>query len=227
MKHYPQLAIIIPCYNEEECIQQAVEEASNFGQVFVIDNGSTDRSIARVQNTPAIVIQESRRGYGNAIMTGMLEAKRKDKTIALILDADLSDDPANIPQLVDPILQGHKDFVLSCRTRKEDQKNLEPHQRLGNHLAVWLMKQVIDYQYKDMGPFRAFNIQKILSLQLEDENFGWNIEMQMKAVKAELRIQEIELPYRKRIAGVSKISGNLKNSLRAGKIILRSVFRYA
>ena len=227
MKHYPQLAIIIPCYNEEECIQQAIEAASPFGQVFVIDNGSTDRSVAIVKNTTAILIQESRRGYGNAIMTGILEAKRKNKTIAIILDADLSDDPSDIPLLVDPILQGKKDFVLSCRTRKEDQKNLEPHQRLGNHLAVWLMKQAVGYQYRDMGPFRAFDIQKILSLHLEDENFGWNIEMQIKAVKAELRIQEIELSYRKRIAGVSKISGNLKNSLRAGKIILRSVFRYA
>lgn len=227
MTHYPQLAILIPCYNEEECIQKAIQEATPFGQVFVVNNGSTDQTVPKVKETAAILIHESRRGYGNAVMTGMLEAKRHGKTIAIILDADLSDDPKNIPVLVDPILNNEKDLLLSARTRKEDQKNLEVHQRLGNQLAVWLMKQAIGFEYKDMGPFRAFDIQKILELQMEDENFGWNIEMQMKAVQAGLRIQEIELPYRKRMAGTSKISGNLKNSLQAGKIIIQSVFRYA
>lgn len=227
MTQYAQLAILIPCYNEEECIREAIQAASPFGQVFVINNGSTDRSVSIAQESSAIVINEMRRGYGNAIMTGMLEAKRRGKTIALILDADLSDDPQNTPVLVNPIVNGEKDFVLSCRTRKEDQGNLEPHQRFGNELAVWMMKQAIGYKYRDMGPFRAFDIQKVLDLHMEDENFGWNIEMQMKAVHAKLRIQEIELPYRKRLAGVSKVSGNVKSSIKAGRIILQSVFRYA
>ena len=227
MKYYPQLAILIPCYNEEECIQAAIQASAPFGQVFVVNNGSTDRSIQKIKETSAILLQESRKGYGNAIMTGMLEAKRHGKSIAIILDADLSDDPQNTSLLVDPIVNGESDFVLSCRTRKEDQGNLEIHQRFGNQLAVWMMKQAIGFQYRDMGPFRAFDIQKILNLQLEDENFGWNIEMQMKAVQAGLRIQELELPYRKRLAGVSKVSGNLKSSIKAGRIILQSVFRYA
>ena len=227
MRHYPQLAILIPCYNEEECVLEAIKSACPFGQVFVLNNGSTDKTVQKAKTTSAIVLHESRSGYGNAVMMGMLEAKRLGKTIAIVLDADLSDNPHNIPVLMEPIIKGEKDFVLSSRTRKEDRGNLEIHQRLGNQLAVWLIKKSINYQYQDMGPFRAFDIQKILDLQMEDANFGWNIEMQMKAVHAELRIQEIELPYRKRLAGTSKVSGNLKSSLKAGRIILQSVFRYA
>lgn len=227
MPHYPQLAILIPCYNEEECILEAIQAASPFGQVYVLNNGSTDRTLELAKTTSAIVLNEFRAGYGNAVIMGMLDAKRHGKTIAIVLDADLSDDPQNIPILMTPIINGEKDFVLSARTRKEDKGNLEVHQRLGNQLAVWLIEKAIGYRYQDMGPFRAFDIQKILNLHMEDANFGWNVEMQMKAVHAGLRIQEIELPYRKRFAGVSKVSGNLRTSVKAGKVILQSVRRYA
>ena len=226
MTFIPQLAILIPCHNEEECIQQAISAASPYGEVFVINNRSTDRSVSLASKTSARIIHENRRGYGAAIMTGILEAKRAGKSIAVVLDADLSDDPSNIPLLINPIQEGRQDLVLSCRTRREDKGNLEIHQRLGNRLAVWLIQKRVGFQYRDMGPFRAFAIQTILDLKMQDENFGWNIEMQLKAVRTGLRIQEIELPYRKRLAGQSKISGDLKNSLKAGRIILQSVFRY-
>jgi len=224
---YQQLAILIPCHNEQENIVNAIEQASFYGQTFVIDNASTDQSYAKATATNAIVIKETRLGYGNAIMTGMLEAKRRGFTIAIVLDADLSDNPSDIPILVEPILHENIDLCLSSRTRWEDQANLEAHQRFGNQLAVTLMRLKTGYRYRDMGPFRAFTIDKILGLQMVDANFGWNIEMQLKAVLHRLSIREIELPYRKRSVGTSKISGNLKNSLKAGAIILQSVWKYS
>lgn len=224
---YPTLAILIPCYNEAECIERAVLEASFYGHVIVIDNGSSDTSFTLAQQAGANVIKESRRGYGNAIMSGMLEAKRMHLDMAIVLDADLSDNPSDIPILVEPVLNEGIDLCLSSRTRLEDQQNLEVHQRFGNRLAVRLIRWKTGFQYRDMGPFRAFRLNSLLELHLEDENFGWNIEMQMKAAQQKLRIREIELPYRKRIAGTSKVSGNLHNSIRAGIIILRSVWKYS
>ena len=223
---YPSLAIIIPCHNEEEGIQSAIEQASFYGDVFVIDNASTDNSFSLASQAGATVIREERLGYGTAIMTGMLEAKRAGKELAIVLDADLSDNPSDIPILVEPLLKENVDLCLSARTRLEDQVNLEPHQRFGNKLAVTLMRVKTGHRYRDMGPFRAFNINTILSLPMKDENFGWNIEMQMKAASRGLNIREIELPYRKRQTGTSKISGNLKNSLKAGAIIIRTVLTY-
>ena len=220
-------SIIIPCYNEAECIERAVQEASFYGQVIVVDNGSTDASFDLAQRAGAHVIKENRRGYGNAIMSGMLTAKQMDLEIALVLDADLSDNPSDIPILVEPILNEGIALCLSSRTRLEDQQNLEPHQRLGNRLAVRLIHWKTGFKYRDMGPFRAFRINTLLNLHLEDENFGWNIEMQMKAALHGLQIREIELPYRKRIAGTSKVSGNIRNSIRAGIIILQSVWKYS
>jgi glycosyltransferase involved in cell wall biosynthesis len=223
---YPSLAILIPCHNEEDGIVDAIEQASFYGEVFVIDNASIDHSFIRAQNAGATVIKENRLGYGNAIMTGILEAKRTGKELAVVLDADLSDNPSDIPMLIEPLLNESIDLCLSCRTRLEDQANLETHQRFGNKLAVSLLRLKTGYEYKDMGPFRAFKIDSILGLQMEDENFGWNIEMQLKAVSNGLQIREIELPYRKRQTGTSKISGNLKNSIKAGIIIIRTVLQY-
>lgn len=223
---YPPLAILIPCHNEADGIQSAVEQASFYGDVFVIDNASTDNSFVLASQAGATVIREERLGYGTAIMTGILEAKRAGKELAIVLDADLSDNPSDIPILIEPLLKENIDLCLSSRTRLEDQVNLEPHQRFGNKLAVTLMRLKTGYRYRDMGPFRAFNINTILGLPMEDENFGWNIEMQLKAASRGLNIKEIELPYRKRQTGTSKISGNWKNSIKAGVIIIRTVLTY-
>ena len=223
---YPSLAILIPCHNEENGIALAVEKASFYGEVFVIDNASSDRSFERAMSAGATVVKEHRLGYGNAIMTGMLEAKRTGKELAVVLDADLSDNPSDIPLLIEPILHESVDLCLSARTRIEDQVNLEPHQRFGNKLAVTLMRLKTGHQYQDMGPFRAFKIDTILGLHMEDANFGWNIEMQLKAASLSLNVREIELPYKKRQTGTSKISGNFKNSFKAGFIILKSIFKY-
>ena len=223
---YPSLAILIPCHNEEDGIVDAIEQAAFYGEIFVVDNASTDQSFERAKNAGATVIKENRLGYGNAIMTGILEAKRAGKKLAVVLDADLSDNPSDIPMLIEPLLNESIDLCLSCRTRLEDQANLEVHQRFGNKLAVSLIRFKTGHTYRDMGPFRAFKIDPILQLQLEDENFGWNIEMQLKAVTNGLQIREIELPYRKRQTGKSKISGNLKSSIKAGIIIVRTVLQY-
>ena len=223
---YPQLAILIPCHNKQERIVQVIEEAQHFGTVIVIDNASTDNSYHIAKDTGVTVVKEYRFGYGAAVMTGILEAKRMEKSVGIILEADLSDNPADIPILVEPVLNEGIDLCISTRTRLEDQINFEPHQRFGNQFAVWLMRLKTGYRYRDLGPFRAFKIPKILGLNMEDEHSGWNIEMQIKSAQQGLAIREIELPYRRQEKVPSNFSTTLKNSIKVGVQILRTVSQH-
>jgi len=224
---YPSAAIIIPVLNEEEIIATTVQRSLPFATTIVVDNGSTDNSAAIAQRMGAIVVAESRAGYGRAILTGMAEAKRLDKQFVVILDADLSNDPEDIPAILEPVLSREYDLCLAARTRLQDKQTLEPHQRFGNKLATQIMYFITGYRYQDLGPFRAFHLDSIRNLDMQDPTFGWNIEMQMKAVQQQLRLKEIILPHHKRKAGVSKISGNLSASVKAGIIILKTAIRYA
>jgi glycosyltransferase involved in cell wall biosynthesis len=224
---YPTVAIIIPVFNEEAIIAKTLQKTLPYAFSIVVDNGSTDSSYQVSKKCGAHVIRESRRGYGRAILAGMLEAKRMQKEHIVILDADLSNDPNDLPTLLSPVLNNEVDLCLSMRTRKEDQKNLQPHQLFGNALATRLIYLFTGFHFNDLGPFRAFQLSKILALNMQDPTYGWNIEMQIKAVKNNLKIKEIELPYYERQAGQSKISGNLSASITAGIIILQSVVRYS
>jgi len=227
LPQYPSLAIIIPVLNEEEIIAKTLQKTSKYAQTIVVDNGSTDQSAQISYQSGAHVIKESRRGYGRSVLAGILEARKLNKDIAVVLDADLSNDPKDIPLIVEPILNQQFDICLAARSRKADQRFLEPHQRFGNHLATTLISIFTGYQYADLAPFRAFCIPKILSLDMSDPTFGWNIEMQMKAVQHNLRIHEIEIPYYPRQAGESKISGTLTASVKAGIVIIKTAFRYS
>jgi len=145
--------------------------------------------------------------------------------VIVILDADHADEPSLLGLLVDPILDGEADFVLSDRTTMAEPGALLPHQRYGNELAVRLIHGVTGHRYRDMGPFRALRADALEQLALEDRNYGWNVEMQMKAVQAGLSIREVPVPYRVRV-GVSKISGTVRGTLGAGAKIIWSVWRY-
>ncbi len=230
LPQYEQVVVIIPALNEERSIQGVLAALPPVGRVIVVDNGSTDRTAELAKQAGAQVVPEHRRGYGQACQAGIRAATTPGTThespaVLVILDADQADDPQRIGSLVDPILRGEADFVLSDRTRMAEPGALLPHQKAGNALAVRLIHRVTGHRYRDMGPFRAMRASSMVALQLTDTNYGWNVEMQMKAVQAGLRIQEVELPYRPRV-GVSKISGTVRGTIRAGAKIIWSVWRY-
>lgn len=227
---YPRVTIVIPALDEAPSIAGVLAAIPPVGRVIVVDNGSTDDTARIARNNGAHVVSEPRRGYGQACQAGITAALSPPEgtpapEVIVILDADQADDPTLLHKLVDPILDGQADFVLSDRTRMAENGALLPHQRYGNALAVRLIALSTGHRYHDMGPFRAMRASALHNLALIDPNYGWNVEMQMKAVRAGLRIREVSMPYRPRV-GVSKISGTIRGTVRAGTKILWSVWRY-
>ena len=196
-----------------------------YQQIIVADNGSRDRTAEIARQAGVTVVTELRRGYGAACLRALASLPPDAQTV-VFMDADSSDDPSEAAGLLEPILKGRADFVLGSRTLGKAEKGaLQPHQRFGNQLAIFLILMLFGYRYSDLGPFRAIRVDALRKLDMRDRNFGWTIEMQIKAIRQKLRIEEVPVTYRSRI-GVSKISGNLKASLLAGIKILWTVFRY-
>lgn len=228
-----QVVVIIPAFNEEAALPLVLRDLPPVAKVFVVDNGSTDQTAAVARQAGAQVIEEPRKGYGSACLAGLAELKRgveagsTSPLVVVFLDADYSDHPDKLPDLCEPILNGDCDFVLGSRMLGEREPGaMPPQSRYGNRLACFLMRLFFGAKYTDLGPFRAIDYQKLKQLEMEDTNFGWTIEMQIKASKAGLRIQEIPVPYRCRI-GSSKISGTLKGTIQAGSKILYSIAKYS
>ena len=227
---YALVTVVIPALDEAPSIEGVLAAIPPVGRVIVVDNGSSDGTGDLASGAGATVIREPRRGYGQACQTGIAAALAPPAgasapEVIVILDADHADDPSLLGRLVDPILDGRADFVLSDRTRSATRGALLPHQRYGNALAVRLIYWKTGHRYRDMGPFRAMRADALRRLALVDPNYGWNVEMQMKAVRSGLRILEIDMPYHPRV-GVSKISGTVRGTVRAGTKILWSVWRY-
>lgn len=224
-----QAALIIPALNEAECLPLLFDAIPPdlFRWIVVADNGSTDRTGEIARERGAMVVREPERGYGAASLAAMAMLPAEAR-IVVWMQADLSEDPAQARELIEPIQRGEADLVLGSRTLgRADKGALLPHQQFGNHLACFLMRLFWGYRYTDLGPFRAIGREALTRMAMEDRNYGWTIEMQIKAVQQNLRILEIPVRYRNRIAGENKVSGNLRASLRAGWIILATVFRYA
>ena len=220
------VVVVIPALNEEASLPLVLKELPSVQAVLVVDNGSTDQTAELARLGGAEVVSEPRRGYGSACLAGIRRASELGCEILVILDADHSDHPEDIHLLVEPILRGEADMVLVDRTRLAEPGSLLPHQKFGNRLATALIERFTGFRYRDMGPFRAIRLTALESLQMADLNYGWNVEMQMKAVYAGLRIQEVAVGYRQRI-GVSKISSTVRGSVKAGAKILYCTWRYA
>ena len=223
-----QVALIIPALNEEETLGAVLEQAQRFAlaQILVVDNGSQDRTSEVARAAGAQVLVEPRRGYGNACLAG-IAALRPDIEILLFIDADGSDDPSDIPRLLAPIECGEADFVLGSRTLGRPEPGaLAPQQQFGNWVATRLMRLLFGARYTDLGPLRAIRRDALERLAMRDTNFGWTIEMQIKARRHGLRVREIPVNYRKRRGGQSKISGTLSGSFLAGAKILWTVLRH-
>ena len=224
--------VVIPAFNEERSIALVLGDLPCVRNVIVANNDSTDDTASIAERHGAIVVLETQRGYGSACLKGLatirerIEAGEDEPRVVVFLDADYSDHPQYLTQLVEPIFAGDADFVLGSRILGEREPGAMPMQSIyGNKLACFLMRWLFGVKYTDLGPFRAIDYQSLRSLGMIDENFGWTIEMQIKAARAKLRIKEIPIPYRCRV-GVSKISGTITGSMRAGYKILYTIAKY-
>jgi glycosyltransferase involved in cell wall biosynthesis len=222
----PPISIIIPALNEAESIGQVVSETPwNFiAECIVVDNGSTDATASIAIKAGARVIQ-SPRGYGAACLAGS-KAALPTSTILVFMDGDGSDVIADLPGLTNPIQNGEADFVIGSRNRGTP----EPGSMLGSQIFAGrfvgiLLRLLGKGNYTDMGPFRAIRRTSLEQLQMSELTYGWNLEMQIKAAQHHLRILEIPVDYRKRIGGISKVSGDLQASIKAGVRILAVLFR--
>jgi len=226
------VVVVIPAYNEEASLPLVLADLPDVGCTLVVNNGSIDRTAEVAREHGAVVVDEPRRGYGAACLGGLswisrsIEAGRPEPGIVVFLDADYSDHPDLLPMLVEPIESGRADFVLGSRLLGQRQSGAMPPQSVwGNRLACWLMRWMFHAAYTDLGPFRAIRYQALCQLDMTDQNFGWTVEMQIKAVRAGLRYLELPVPYRRRV-GKSKISGTLNGTLKAGGKILYTVAKY-
>ena len=221
-----QISVIIPAFNEEGSIGLVLDALPQnlIHEVIVVDNNSTDNTARSASEKGARVVAEQRRGYGSACLKGISVLDNPD--IVVFLDGDFSDYPEELVKLVAPIESGEMDFVLGSRMiLPESRSALLPQSRYGNQLAVFLMRLFFRHQYTDLGPFRAIRYESLQAIAMQDTNFGWTVEMQIKAVKKGLRILEIPVKYRERV-GVSKITGTFSGTIKAGTKIIYTIFKY-
>lgn len=224
--------MLIPAWNEEEALPLVLADLPKdwVRQVVVCDNGSTDRTGEVAAQHGAIVIRQPERGYGNACLAGMrylqsLPASEQPE-IVVFLDGDYSDYPEELPNVVAPILNDGQDMVIGSRRLGGMQAGaMTLPQRFGNWLAPFLIRLFFGYRFSDLGPFRAIGWQQLLSLGMQDKNFGWTVEMQVKAAKKRLKCTEVPVRYRKRAAGKSKVSGTVKGAFLAGVKIIATIFK--
>lgn len=222
------VAILIPVLDEEETIAETLRGFAPYApaQMIVVDNGSTDGSAAAARAAGATVISEPRRGYGQACLAG-IAALDPEIDIVVFADADGSDTPADLPQLLEPILRGEAELAIGSRTAGDSEPgSITPLQFFGNRFATALMRILFGIRHSDLGPFRAIRRSSLRALEMRDANYGWTVEMQVKAHKRGLRVVEIPVRSRRRRGGKSKISGTIRGSLLAGVKILWTVVRY-
>ena len=193
-----------------------------------MDNGSTDRTAERARTEGATVVSEPVRGYGSACLAGLEFMRSDPPDIVLFLDCDGADDPGDIPQLLEPIVQQHAEFVVGSRTTGPIEPGaLTPVQHFGNVLSCNLVRLLFGVKFTDLGPFRAITWEALERLEMADRDFGWTVEMQAKAAKRGLRCAEVPVHCKRRYAGQSKVSGTIKGSIKAGVKILYTIGREA
>lgn len=227
----PIIDVIIPAYNEEDSIGKVIDDIPGglVREVLVCNNNSTDRTAERAAAAGATVLDAPRQGYGSACLKGMAHiAARPDSEkpdIVVFLDADYSDHPEELPKVIAPIEQEGYDLVIGSRVLGDmEQGAMMPQQIFGNWLATTLIRLFYNYQFTDLGPFRAVKYAKLLELGMQDPDFGWTVEMQVKAAKLKMKTTEVAVQYRRRI-GVSKVSGTIRGTILAGHKILWTIFK--
>ena len=217
-----KIGVVIPALNEEKSIGRVLDDIPDWvDEVIVADNGSTDGTMAQAEAHGARVVTQPIRGYGAACLKGIAALTPCD--IVVFIDGDYSDHPEEMGALVAPIIDDVADLVIGSRARGNAAKgSLTPPQKFGNWLACCLMTFFWKGEFTDLGPFRAIRSTSLEAIGMADKNFGWTVEMQIKALQGGLRCAEIPVSYRERI-GISKVSGTIKGSVLAGYTILRVI----
>jgi len=227
---HSSIKVIIPAYNEADSIGLVIAAIPDIvEEVIVVSNNSTDATEANAAAAGATVLQENRKGYGYACLKGMqyISEQSKKPNIIVFLDGDYSDYPSELVRIIQPIIEDNKDFVVGARVKEwRETGSMTFPQIFGNWLATSLMKLFFNSTFTDLGPFRAIKYEKLLQLEMQDKTYGWTVEMQLKALRKNLRYSEIPVHYRNRI-GVSKVSGTLKGAIFAGVKILGWIFKYS
>ncbi|HJO04821.1 MAG TPA: glycosyltransferase family 2 protein [Acidobacteriota bacterium] len=220
----PRIAIVVPARDEAESIPHVLADipSAYSPRIVVVDNGSNDGTGEVAQRLGAEVVLEQQPGYGIACQAGLRHLAAEPPDIAVILDADHSDYPQDLDALLQPILDGDADLVCGSRVHLAEPGALGAHVRWGNGLSTALIGLLFGHTYEDMGPFRAIRWEALQQLQMRDPAYGWNAEMQVKALQHRLRVREVAVRYRAR-KGRSKISGTLRGTLGAGSGILLTV----
>ena len=209
---------MIPALDEQETVGQVVEglPADRVGRVIVVDNGSRDRTAEVARRAGATVMGEPRRGYGRACLAGMGYLRSRPPDVVAFLDADLSDDPAQLPELLAPIAEGRADLVIGSRVLGEREPgSLTEVQEFGNRLATAMIRVLFGVRFTDLGPFRAVRWEALQDLGMGDKGYGWTVEMQARAARARLRCVEVPVRHRVRRGGRSKVAGTLRGVLGA------------
>jgi glycosyltransferase involved in cell wall biosynthesis len=230
----PTIGVVIPALNEEATIGDQVSEIfavakeSNLpaciARVIVVDNGSDDRTAERAAVAGATVVAEPRRGYGRACQAGVLAAG--DVDLIVQMDGDRSDRFDELPLLLRPLLAGEADLVIGSRMLgRYERGSLLPQQIFGNWLATRLLLLLYGVRLTDIGPFRVIRRDDLLALGMREMTYGWSVEMIARAARHGLRIREVPVTYRLRGGGESKVSGNLRASVRAGGRIITTIVR--
>lgn len=222
--------MIIPAFNERNAVGLVVDEIPKewVSEIIVIDNGSQDDTFDQAQKHGATALREERKGYGQACLKGMalLAESTTQPDIVVFLDGDHSDYPDQLPDLVRPIIENQADLVIGSRSMgKMEKGSMTIQQVFGNWLATFLIQRLYGVKYSDLGPFRAVRYSSLMQMEMQDTNYGWTVEMQLKAAKLNMRTLDVPVNYRQRI-GISKVSGTIKGTIMAGYKIIFTIFKY-
>ena len=222
-----RVSVVIPVFNERDSLPLVVRDIPRppVSGIVVVDNGSTDDTALVARDLPVRVVREDRRGYGSACLAGVAALEADPPDVLVFLDGDFSDHPEEMPRLLEAIEHG-ADLVIGSRVLGRSEKGaLLPQARFGNRLACVLIRLLYGHRYTDLGPFRAIRWDAYRRLRMADRTFGWTCEMQVKALVCGLSVAEVPVSYRRRV-GVSKITGTVTGTLRAGWKILWTIARY-
>jgi len=224
--------VIIPAFNEERSIGLVLRDIPRglVREVIVCDNASTDATARRAREAGGTVVHQARKGYGSACLKGIEyicnKAPSEHPDIVVFLDGDHSDHPEQLAELIQPIVEEGCDLVIGSRALGDREAgSMTIPQLFGNWLATTLIRRLYGYRFTDLGPFRAVRWSRLLALEMEDPDFGWTVEMQVKAARQGLCCAEVPMRYRRRV-GVSKVSGTIGGALMAGYKILWTIFKY-
>jgi len=228
-----EIYVIIPAINEEASIAKVINDIpENFvKEVVVINNGSVDNTVETARNAGATVLTEPIKGYGAACLKGMdhIFAKCKDEDVIVFIDGDYSDYPEEMEKVAAPVANENYDIVIGSRILGKklgmtEEDSLLPQAEFGNWLSTALIKLFWKYEFTDLGPFRAVKVSSLKKMHMKDMNYGWTVEMQIKAAKFRMKCTEVPVSYRKRI-GKSKVTGTFTGSVKAGVKILYTIFK--